>query len=110
MNKKKLRLSAEYHCNPVWGDVDDGDFEYEELRSILHLDTNLISDLRLWQNMWDATYIENDPGSSGFKTKEEQLEFDNIGLNLLQRLKVNLPNYQISFYSDYFKQEVVLGD
>lgn len=110
MNKKKLRLSAEYHCNPVWGDVDEGDFEYGELRDVLHLDTDLILDLKLWQNVWDATYIEDDPGSSGFKIKEEQFYFDKVGLDLLWRLREQLPNYQISFYSDYFKQEVVLGD
>ena|SRR4028118_447565 len=110
MNKKKLRLSAEYHCNPVWGDVDDGDFEYQELRDVLHLDTELILDLMQWQNMWDATFVDDDPNSSGFKTKEEAFEFDKIGLDLLWRLRQNLPNYQIWYNSMFFKQEVIQGD
>lgn len=109
MSKKKLRLSAEYHCNPVWGDVDKGDFDYQELRDVLHLDTELILDLKLWQNTLDATFLDDGPGSSGFKTKEEQFFFDKVGFDLLWRLKENLPEYQISFYSQYFKQEVVLG-
>lgn len=107
---KKIRLSPEYHCNPVWGDVDDGDFEYEELRDKLNLSISLIYELKLLQNMYDATFVDDDPGSSGFKTKEEQFEFDIVALNLLCKLRQELPNYRISFYSYYFKQEVVLGD
>ena len=108
MNKKKLTLSAEYHCNPVWGNADEGDFEYKELRDDLKLDSELVLDLKIWQSMWDDTFIEDDPNSSGFKTKEEQFFFDKIGFDLLWRLKQNLPDTQISFYSYYFKQKVVL--
>lgn len=107
---KKIKLSAEYHCNPIWGDVDDGDFEYKELRNKLKLDADLILALKLWQDSWDVTFIEDDPNSSGFKTKKEQFYFDIVGFNLLWRLNQNLPNYQVSFYSNYFKQEVILGD
>jgi len=95
MSKKKLRLSAEYHCNPVWGDVDDGDFEYQELRDKLGLDYELIGRLKIWQNIWDATFVEDDPNSSGFKTKEEQTEFNRMGRNLLRKLRQSLPDHEI---------------
>ena len=95
MNKKKLKLSAEYHCNPVWGDVDDGDFEYQELRDKLGLDYELIGRLKIWQNIWDATFVEEDPNSSGFNTKQEQIEFNQMGRDLMRRLRQNLPDYEI---------------
>ena len=106
----KIRLSPEYNCNPIWDDIHGGDYEEDELRDKLGLDIFLISDLKLLQNMWDATYVANDPHSSGFKTEKEQFEFDIFALNLVWELQQQLPNYRISFYSVYFKQEVVLGN
>lgn len=106
--KKLIKLSPEYNCNPVWGDVYDGDFTYEELLDELDLTISLIQELKLLQDMWDATFVNDDPSSSGFKTKEEQFEFDIFALSLLWELHKQLPDCQVSFYSAYFKQKVIL--
>lgn len=106
--KKLLKLSPEYSCNPVWGDAYEGDFTYEELLDELGLTISLIQYLKLLQDMWDDTFVDDDPSSSGFKTEDKQFEFDIFALRLLWELHRQLPDYQISFYSKYFKQEVIL--
>ena len=110
---KKLILSPEYKgLSPVWEDkeTEKRNFEFEELFD-LGVDGCVISKLRTWQNMSNFVFekIKDYPFTERFYTKEEALEFDRLGITILLELREQLPNCQISYYSSFFKQRIILG-
>ena len=93
---KKIKLMADYHCHPLWGMTteDFGDLSPEELP----ISSELKLALRQWAERYDAILNVDDPSSSGFKCKEEEILFINDGEKLSRRLQSELGDgYEIIY-------------
>lgn len=80
---KTLRISNEYECYPTWED-DDG-LENIDPRK-LEIPTELASRIDEWDDRFQATYVPDDPASSGFVNEETKRTFIEDGKRLFHEL------------------------
>jgi hypothetical protein len=91
MAKMKLRLSPDYFCSPLWlDDYSDPDADPEVNPEDLPVSAKLGGDLWSWAREFDAILNENDPSRSEFPSAEAEIQFKKRGLELAQRLRVEL--------------------
>ncbi|MBP0019473.1 MAG: hypothetical protein J7647_18215 [Cyanobacteria bacterium SBLK] len=97
---KKIKLMADYGCDPLWWDESDivGDIAPE----MLPLAAETIQRLHQWANRYDETLDWDDPANSpGFQNEEDARDFEEEGLNLWQQIQQELsPNYTVSYFSE----------
>lgn len=90
---KRIRLSLEYACHPIWLLHTDGGVEDIGLESI-PISDSLKHDIDLWDNTYQSTYDPNCPQDSGFSSESSNellsKAFDEEGRFLFHRLKKEL--------------------
>lgn len=97
---KMIKLMADYYSFPLWenspGEIGNIDPES------LPLSEELKKRLDRWSEKYDSILNDEDPISSGFETKEDELSFIKEGYELAKCLQLELGDtYQITYYSDY---------
>lgn len=97
---KMIKLMADYYSFPLWenspGEIGNIDPES------LPLSEELKKRLDSWSEKYDSILNDEDPISSGFETKEDELNFIREGGELAKCLQLELGDtYQITYYSDY---------
>ncbi len=100
---KKIRLMADYGCDPLWWDEPDivGNIEPEKLP----LSPETITRLHNWANVYDARINWSDPYDSPELSPEEIEDFEREGISLWKQLRQELePAYEVSYFSDRRQQ------
>lgn len=88
-------MMADYYCYPLWhaGGDEVGNIDPRELPISRVLANELIS----WSDIYDGTLNMSDPTGSGFKSKDDDINFKKAGEALYQKLKVELGcDYDVS--------------
>jgi hypothetical protein len=84
----KLRLMPDYDCHPLWETLPGG------VRNVAPEDLPLSRELRealsAWAERYNATLNRDDPAASGFKTVEDERDFEATGLRLWDQLRREL--------------------
>ncbi|MGK7928990.1 MAG: hypothetical protein AB4290_27765 [Spirulina sp.] len=102
---QQIKLMTDYYCYPLWwmggerfGDIDP---------KTLPLSQKTIASLEQWQTTYDAILDLDDPASAGFKTLQEEEEFEREGIRLWRVLQEELePEYTIVYFSDRLQKIV----
>jgi len=98
---KKIRLSPDYFCSPIWAEDYSDPYQDPEITpETLSISKNLVSDIWLWAYEFDATLNLTDPSSSGFKTEVDEMNFKTRGRLLADRLQAELGSYFSIEYHD----------
>ena len=96
---KKIKLMADYGCDPLWWEESDevGDID----PATLPLSEGTIKRLHTWASAYDATLNWSDPSdSSGFPSTEAEAAFESEGIMLWKQLQKELaPNYEVLYFS-----------
>lgn len=88
VKRRRLRLSAEYFCFPVWEVYDGGVQDIDP--QTLPVSDQLKCDLVEWQKLHQSSYNDEYPPDSQFLTKDDELKFRQQRLVLCKRLKHEL--------------------
>lgn len=93
MQYHKLKLMPEFECWCIWNNTDElVDENYNINPSDLAISHRLIADLNDWTECWDRQYDRQVPLNSGFKDAEEAARFNARGRELLEQLKLEMPD------------------
>lgn len=94
---KKLRLSPDYFCSPIWHDDSETSGEYGDIDPHqLPISQRLAEETMAWAAWFDAGLDMNDPGNSKGMTAEEKTAFLSEGERLFECLKRELgPDFDI---------------
>ncbi|CBN58573.1 MULTISPECIES: hypothetical protein [Kamptonema] len=96
---KKIRLMADYGCDPLWGEDADNIGDIDPITLPISQDT--INRLSKWVKAYDATLNQDYPPDSDFSSPEEAEAFDREGVNLWLQLQKELaPEYEVYYFSD----------
>ncbi|MDY6938915.1 MAG: hypothetical protein SWY16_14740 [Cyanobacteriota bacterium] len=96
---------TDYWCYPLWDCDNGGDLNPEDLE----ISKNLKQDLKEWAETFDNILDLDDPANSGFKSIQEEEEFERRGLELWEHKKNELGDeYCVQYFSQ--TQHKVLGD
>ena len=103
----KIRLMPDYDCYPLWVVTSDG------VRNIapdeLPISDTLRQSLLAWAARYDSTLRRDDPASSGFESRQAELEFDNTGRALGASLRAELgTRVEVVYFSQTQHCEVQL--
>ncbi|HYV50050.1 MAG TPA: hypothetical protein VFA20_34580 [Myxococcaceae bacterium] len=101
----KLRLMPDYDCHPLWETLPDG------VRNVapeeLSLSPGLRQELRAWAARYDATLNRDDPSASGFKSAEDERDFEETGVRLWERLRQEMgARAEVSYFSQLEHREL----
>lgn len=92
------RLAPDYQCHPVWAG-EGWSYRNVDPRD-LPISDELQEELATWAAAYDATLNWSDPGASGFRTAEQQAEFDETGRRLRHRLRTELgAGHEVRYFS-----------
>jgi hypothetical protein len=94
---KKVRLSPDYFCSPIWHDDGETSGEYGDIDPHqLPISRKLAEETMTWAAWFEAGLDMNDPGNSKGMTVEEQMAFLAEGGRLLERLRLELgPDFDV---------------
>lgn len=95
---KKIRLSADYQCYPLWW--DGGDNVGEINPETLPLKPETVARLEKWAEIFDSWMDLND-APHGYDPDDKEFEdFDKEGIALLKELQCELaPDYEVVYHS-----------
>jgi hypothetical protein len=92
----RIKLWADYGSYPIWGVDEIDNIAPEELP----LSQQTIDRLNAWQDAYDQTLNQDYPPLSDFSSPQVKRNFEREGINLWQKLRVELaPDYEV-FYQD----------
>lgn len=95
----KIKLMADYGCDPLWWADADKVGSIDPAR--LPLSQETINRLRKWASAYNATLNWQDPANSQDLSPEEEAAFEDEGISLWKQLQTELaPNYQVVYFSD----------
>jgi hypothetical protein len=94
--KKKIKLMPDYNCSPLWDMAKGVEINIDKLP--------LSSQTKKRLNKWSETYNQilnlEDPISSGFKSENDEKDFEIEGKNLWLTLQKELcQDYQVFYFS-----------
>jgi hypothetical protein len=96
---KKIRLMADYGCDPLWWNEPDEVGDIDPAQFPLHQET--INRLYKWVQAYDARLNWDDPDNSPPLTQEELDNFEAEGISLWKQLRQELsPHYEVLYFSD----------
>lgn len=78
-----LEVMAEYECYSFW--VASNGIRENVDPATLGLPGDLTSEIGSWEQSYDETYDQDDPGSSGFPDEDSERAFNVQGLRLAAR-------------------------
>ena len=93
---RKIIIMSEYGGFPLWESKKDGLTNFSAYN--LPIPNDLAKKIEDWGDQFEATYVVNNPSSSGFQDDEDQNKFINEGQSLFYELKEVLG---ISFELEY---------
>lgn len=93
---RKLTLSVEYFNLPLF------DHSLERMGGVelseLPLSIEMRKKIEEWDQIFQMTFNDEYPPNSGFKNISEMIDFNNRGLELVQKLKLELgPDFKIIY-------------
>ena len=94
-----FRLHADYECYPLWIVGDDG-LKNVDPQSVESVPATLAQRINKWGEIYDATYVPDDPAESGFDTAADKKAFDEAGEKLWQELRAALGDqHRVEYFS-----------
>ena len=102
--KNKLKIMADYQCFPIWGAFDNysGNINPE----LLPITDELKEMFSAWRIKYDETLNDENPASSGFRTKEQEYLFDNQGVVLWKALAEQMGELcDVNYFSELKNKE-----
>lgn len=99
---RSFKLMPDYECWPLW-ETTDGEFCNLDPET-LGLSEELLEQIELWADRYDASLKPDDPEHSGFQTDEQRLGFERDGLLIWWALQLELPDAEISYFSELFQR------
>lgn len=87
---RKLRVAPEYGTGSIWDDDWDGERDIAPSLASLGVSPELQADFEAWEQIWQATFVADDPPRSGFATDEDRIAFNVAGEQLTARLRREL--------------------
>lgn len=100
----RLKLMAEYGGYSLWriGGGESSDIDPEELP----ISAALRARLRRWSERYDATLDRENPAASGFPDEATKRDFDAEGRSLWLALRSELPETQVTYFSEIERREL----
>ncbi|MDB5310877.1 MAG: hypothetical protein JWO38_5079 [Gemmataceae bacterium] len=91
MKLRRLKLMADYHCNPLWGYSDPPDDLYANPDPAdLPLSEATVRELRAWAAWYDTFIHMADPYDSREVLPEESAAFNQVGRRLWAAVRLEL--------------------
>lgn len=102
----KIKLMADYGCDPLWWADDDTVGNIDPIK--LPLSQETISRLTEWAKVYNTTLNWADPADSpGFESEADEVAFEKEGISLWKQLQQELAlNYQVIYFSDRLNKVV----
>jgi hypothetical protein len=85
---RRIKLSPDYYCRPLW-EASPGTLGNIDPKS-LPISVDLENRLTAWAKQYDEILVQDDPMTSGFKTKEAQDRFETERFKLAEDLQSEL--------------------
>ena len=85
---KKIIIMSEYNCYPLWEKKEDGLSNFEAYE--LNIPKDLAKKIEDWGDIFEATYVSDDPSISGFSGNEQRQAFIDLGKDLSRELHLAL--------------------
>lgn len=102
---EKIKLMADYGCDPLWWADADKVGNIDPAR--LPLSQETINHLRKSATDYNATLNWQDPGNSPDLSPEEEAAFEKEGISLWKQLQKELaPNYEVFYFSETLRKVV----
>lgn len=99
MNKRQIRVMADYCANPLWnGDVGTGPLTTDEIEELVTSYT-LREELYEWQAMYE-TNTDYLPGDAGQYRKFDYEYFNKWGIAIAHKLARDLPHCEILYFDE----------
>lgn len=92
----KIKLYCDFFCYSLWIISDDGGVENVSPES-LKLSNKLKQKLKTWEEKYDSIFNEEYPPDSKFTTVEEKYQFIELGKEIYNELKKELPYANIQY-------------
>ena len=100
---KHIKLMADYDCYPLWSMAPDHVSNINP--ETLSLSAEIKLRLQQWAKAYDETLNRDDPASSGFKSEDDAVAFEEEGMRLWQCLCQELgPAYEVVYFSESSQQ------
>lgn len=80
---KRLRVAPEWGCWPLWNDETGENVSHFHLK----LPEELMARIEEWDDVWQATYNDDDPMRGDFKSEAERVAYVTEGLAIVEELK-----------------------
>lgn len=80
---KRLRVAPEWGCWPLWNDETGENVSHFHLK----LPEDLQARIEEWDDLWQATYNDDDPANGDFKSEAERAAYVSEGLAIVEELK-----------------------
>jgi hypothetical protein len=90
-----IKLRADWGAGPLWVSVGDeipDPYDAEEISEVAQLSAELLYDIAMWDERFQASYNDATPQDSGIRDAAERAAFIEDGRNLARRLKAEVPN------------------
>lgn len=103
-----LKIMAEYECYSFW--VARGGIRDNTDPASLGLPQELAAEIDAWEQAYEATYVPDDPASSGFRDEAAEKAFNAQGLRLAARTASVLgPGWTVEYYDTLAKETVAVS-
>jgi hypothetical protein len=95
---KRLRVAPEWGCWPLWNDETGQNVSHFHLK----LPEDLMARIEEWDDLWQATYNDDDPANGDFKSEDERSAYVVEGKAIIGELK-RLWNGEVVVTSEMLK-------
>jgi hypothetical protein len=95
---RQIKLMADYQSYPLWWVAGDDTGNIDP--SKLPISPRILERLDEWARLYDETLNSSDPLSSGFINNQDEMAFEQEGIDLWRHIQAELsPEYEVFFYS-----------
>lgn len=97
---KIIKVMPEYGCSSIWELNNEGFFEPTDVYELnIELSDSLKETIITWQKKYESTYYQENPIESGFKSEEEEENFEKEGFVIWNKLSKELPEFEVNYFS-----------
>jgi len=105
VNTGDLKIMPEYECYSFW--VANGGILDNVDPASLEIPADLAAEIDAWEQAYEATYVPDNPASSGFSDEESEKAFNSRGRDLATRTAEALGSGWLVQYYDTLAHELV---
>jgi hypothetical protein len=110
MDGEIIRIRPEYGTLPIWRKgPSDRIFDNYEINR-LKISSELRNEILDWNRLFQNTFQSDYPPDSTFHLLKIIEKFDSLGLEICQKMKQELPNTRIEYYSYKLQRYFDSGD